>query len=131
LVQHLPNNVRLMGYLSGEALNNFYSQARFFMMASRCYEGFPMAILEAAKYGKPMIAPDHGGFSEIIGHGEEAVGLLFRPGDADSLETCVRQLWHDAQLTQQLGEKAFAKLKATYSSEVVAQQWKSLLKELH
>jgi glycosyltransferase involved in cell wall biosynthesis len=131
LVQHLPNNVRLMGYLSGEALNNFYSQARFFMMASRCYEGFPMAILEAAKFGKPMIAPDHGGFSEIIGHGEEAVGLLFQPGDADSLETCVQQLWHDAQLTQQLGEKAFAKLKATYSSEVVAQQWKSLLKELH
>ena len=28
-------------------------------------KGFPMAILEAAQFGKPCIGPDHGGFTQL------------------------------------------------------------------
>jgi len=66
IVENLPSNVELTGYLSGRSLQDFYAGASFFVMASRWYEGFPMTILEAASYTKPMIAPDHGGFTEII-----------------------------------------------------------------
>ena len=127
LIENLSENVELMGYLSGNDLQEFYNNARFFVMASRCYEGFAMAILEGAAYSKPMIAPDHGGFTEIIGTGDDAIGLLFEPGNAEALEAAVIRLWNDETLTRSLGLKANEKLKARYSTDVIARQWESLI----
>jgi len=123
LIEGLPANVELVGYLSGENLAKFYQAARFFVMASRWYEGFPMTILEAASYGKTMIAPDHGGFTEIIGAGAEAIGWLFPPGDINALEKEIVELWSDPIETQRLGQAAFNKLQKEYSTEVIRQRW--------
>lgn len=127
LIENLPDNVELMGYLSGDELKKFYNNARFFIMASRCYEGFAMAILEGAAFTKPMIAPDHGGFTEIIGKGEDAIGLLFEPGNSDALDMCVNKLWNDENLTVELGQKAYSKLISQYSTVVIAQKWNELI----
>lgn len=130
LIAKLPDNVELMGYLSGEDLKNFYDNARFFVMASRCYEGFAMAILEGAAYSKPMIAPDHGGFTEIIGAGDDAIGLLFEPGNADALDAAVTRLWNDPDECTVLGIKANEKLKSQYSTQVIASQWQALFNSM-
>lgn len=127
LIENLPANVELMGYLKGYELDRFYSNARFFVMASRCYEGFPMAILEGAGYGKPVIAPDHGGFSEIIGKGDNAIGVLFEPGNTDALARAVTSLWNDPERIKTLGLKANQKLNRLYSTEVIAKKWATLL----
>lgn len=130
LIANLPDNVELMGYLSGEDLKNFYDNARFFVMASRCYEGFAMAILEGAAYSKPMIAPDHGGFTEIIGAGDDAIGLLFEPGNADALDAAVTRLWNNPDECTALGIKANEKLKSQYSTQVIAKQWQALFNSM-
>ena len=90
----IPGNVEFMGYLQKEELSDFICHSRFVVMPSRCYEGFPMAILEAACYGKPTIGPAHGGFTEIIGRGEQAIGDLFEPNNFDDLEQKVVSLWN-------------------------------------
>lgn len=130
LVDNLPPNVALTGYLSSSALEEFYAGARFFVMASRWYEGFPMTILEAASYGKPMIAPDHGGFTEIIGRGDESIGILTIPGDVNSIENAILSLWNSPDTVNHLGQAAFNKLKTQYSTDVVAQKWNELLKAI-
>ncbi|MCM1141050.1 MAG: glycosyltransferase family 4 protein [Muribaculum sp.] len=130
LVDNLPENVELTGYLSGESLSDFYRDARFFVMASRWYEGFPMTILEAASYAKPMIAPDHGGFTEIIGKGDDAIGLLATPSDFESFENAITTLWKSPSECSRLGQKAFDKLKDQYSTEVISKQWECLLTNL-
>lgn len=130
LVADLPSNVELAGYLSGEKLRDFYANARFFVMASRWYEGFPMTILEAARFAKPMVAPDHGGFTEIIGRGDDAIGMLVSPGNSDSLSDAIYELWRSSSKTQQLGRKAYDKLKHTYSIDVVSAQWSKLLDKI-
>lgn len=130
LIADLPDNVELMGYLSGKELSDFYSNARFFVMASRCYEGFAMAILEGAAYSKPMIAPDHGGFTEIIGKGDDAIGMLTPPADVDALSCAISTLWNDTSLSTVLGKKAYAKLRSQYSTSVISRQWDSLLNSL-
>lgn len=126
LIANLPANTELMGYMTGKALQDFYANARFFVMASRCYEGFAMAILEAAAYSKPMIAPDHGGFTEIIGRDGEAIGILTRPSDIEDLTNAIRYLWENKTLTTSLGQKANAKLKEQYSTSVISQKWNNL-----
>lgn len=130
LVENLPTNVQLMGYMSGEKFDRFNRDALFFVMASRCYEGFPMAILEAARYGKPMVAPNHGGFTEIIGHGDESIGALTRPNNTDSLEKAIISLWNNPSETERLGIAAFNKLKNYYSTNVIANKWSQLLAAL-
>ena len=126
-VKGIPSNVIFEGYLQKEQLDSFIQGARMVVMPSRCYEGFPMAILEAARYGKPTIGPDHGGFSEIIGRGDRAIGRLFVPGDVDDMERQVVELWNDSREIACLGQRAFDKLSKEYSSEVVSHQWEKLL----
>lgn len=130
VLENLPSNVELTGYLSGQALSEFYANARFFVMASRWYEGFPMTILEAAAYSKPMIAPDHGGFTEIIGTADKAIGILTPPGDAGALSNAVTSLWNNHKLTASLGKKANEKLLTQYSTQVISRKWDELLQTL-
>lgn len=130
LIADLPKNVKLMGYMTGEALKDFYSSARFFVMASRWYEGFPMTILEAASFSKAMIAPDHGGFTEIIGKGDEAIGVLTTPADIDALSIAVSKLWNNPELVTELGRRAHSKLINQYSTTVINNKWQQLLVDL-
>lgn len=126
----IPKNVEFKGYLQKKELSKFIQESRFIVIPSRCYEGFPMAILEAACHGKPAIAPNHGGFTEIIGQGENAIGKLFEPSNTDDLDKQIAELWNNQTLTEELGEKAFRKLKEHYDSEVVYKQWETLFNKL-
>lgn len=126
----LPANVFLAGYISGNELAEFYKHATFCVMASRWYEGFPMSILEAAQYGKPTIGPKHGGFTEIIGKGEEAIGRLFVPHDVEDLERQIVTLWKEPEAIERLGAKAFKKLQREYSTEAVYGKWYKLMTDL-
>lgn len=130
LIENLPENVMLMGHLNQKELAEFYRNARFMVMASRWYEGFPMAILEGAQHAKATVGPDHGGFSEIIGKGDTAIGRLFRPGDVDALEVAVTELWNNAEESTRLGLEALQKLKREYSTQVIAAKWNALLDDL-
>lgn len=126
LVADLPPNVKMTGFLRGRDLEDFYERARFVVMASRCYEGFPMAILEAARHSRATVAPDHGGFTEIV----SGTGVLFGPGDADSLAEAVSGLWHDPQRAAALGRKAAERLRECYATPVVARQWGEIVERL-
>ena len=126
----IPANCTFTGYLSGEALGDFYRDASFFVMASRWYEGFPMTILETAAWGKPTVAPDHGGFTEIIGRGARAIGRLFAPHDVDDLERNVVALWNDTRTVAALGQKAFDKLRAEYDASVIYGKWEDLINRI-
>lgn len=123
----IPQNCEFVGYLSGDKLQDFYKEAKFIVMASKWYEGFPMTILETARYKKPTIGPDHGGFTEIIGKGEDAIGLLFKPNDVDDLEKKIVELCNNPLEVEHFGKKAFEKLKNSYCSEVVYNLWKQII----
>lgn len=126
----VPSNVELTGYLHDADLEDMYKNARFIVMPSRCYEGFPMTILEAAKYGKIVLGPEHGAFSEIIGKGEESIGGLFKPSDLLSLEEQIRDLWNNEPLVRSLGENARKVITRKYSDEIVSKQWHKLVIEI-
>lgn len=131
LVADLPANVTLAGFLRGKDLEYFYRNARFVVMASRCYEGFPMAILEAARYGLPTVGPDHGGFSEIIGGGDGSpIGVLCSPNDSDALEQAIADLWRNPERCAALGASAKEALRKHYSTDVVAGRWQQLIDDV-
>lgn len=128
--ENLPTNVELMGYLEGNSLSEFYRKARFLIMASRWYEGFPMSILEAAQHYKPTVGPDHGGFTEIIGKDSNSIGRLFKPGDVAALELAILDLWKSQNECLRLGKASHDKLINEFSTSVISRKWDSLFKKI-
>ena len=111
----IPKNVTLSGMLSSKELSNFYSSARFLVLSSIWYEGFPMVFPEAMAHKLPIVAPNMAGYPEIAE--ENFNGFLFEPGDANSLAKTIDKLWNNHQLSSQLAENGFNKVQKKYSSQ--------------
>lgn len=62
-----PNNVYFLGNIPNAGI--YCSLADLFMLPSD-YEGLPMVILEAMSFGKPVVASNVGGISEIVTNGK-------------------------------------------------------------
>jgi glycosyltransferase involved in cell wall biosynthesis len=70
------------------------------VVPSLWYENSPNVILEAFAHHIPVIASDLGGMAELVNEGEN--GLLFKPGDPDSLAGQLRRLLEDPRLLPKL-----------------------------
>jgi len=68
----LPENCHFVGNIPNAGA--YCSQADLFMLPSN-YEGLPMVIIEAMSLGKPIIASDVDGISEIVKNGENGYVL--------------------------------------------------------
>ena len=64
-------------------------------------EPFGLVIIEAMALGKPVIAAAAGGPLEIVADGE--TGVLFEPGNAESLSSAIRRLLADPDLRRRMG----------------------------
>lgn len=62
-IDEYPENVYFLGNIPNAGMYN--SIADLFMLPSN-YEGLPMVILEAMSFGKPVVASNVGGISEIV-----------------------------------------------------------------
>lgn len=68
--------------------------ARFLVMNSTCFEGFPLVLVEALASGTPCLVPALGGLPEIIVSGR--LGLTFPPDNLPGLIAAARRLWEEA-----------------------------------
>jgi glycosyltransferase involved in cell wall biosynthesis len=84
-----PAGVVFAGAQPREAVIALMKQARFLLLPSTCYEGFPMTLVEAFSTGLPVIASRIGGIPELVEEGRQ--GFLAPPGDAAALAATVRQ----------------------------------------
>ena len=60
------NNVIFTGYIDVEVMTQYYALADVVVIPSICNEAFGMVMLEASKYGCPVIATKSGGMMEIV-----------------------------------------------------------------
>lgn len=83
LPEILPGNAKYVGLKHGQELANLTHNALAVVLPSICYENQPFSILEAFASGKPVIASDLGGMTELVTHLDR--GLLVKPGDSAAL----------------------------------------------
>jgi glycosyltransferase involved in cell wall biosynthesis len=89
--------------------------AEFQVVASECFEGFPLVVVESYARGTPVIASRIGGLIELIS--PEKTGLHFDVGDPAALVRQVRRLWGDAPLRARLRAGARARYESEYTPE--------------
>lgn len=83
-------DVRFLGYLSGARLNEAVSGARAVVVPSEWYENAPLAVLEGAALGKPLLVARIGGLPELVV--EDESGWTFESGSVASLAARLRHV---------------------------------------
>lgn len=59
-------NIDMVGYKSGNQLDDLVKNCSFIIIPSECYENNPMTIIEGYALGKPVIGSKKGGIIELI-----------------------------------------------------------------
>lgn len=83
-------------------------------------EGLPMAMLEAMAAGRPVVITAVGAVPEVIVDGEE--GLLFQPGDIDTLSAHLESLRADPDRAAAIGQAGRERLRRDLSLERSVEQ---------
>lgn len=78
IVDHnLSNNIKLLGFLSSEEMNNVYNQSHVMLLPS-FYDPSPLTLVEATKVGLPILCSNHcGNHFECVEPGKN--GEIFDP----------------------------------------------------
>ena len=123
----IADRVVFGGWVSGDRKAEVLRDAALFTLPSYA-EGLPVALLEAMGYALPIVATPVGGISDAVTDGVE--GLLVPPGGVEALAKALARLLGDEALREAMGQAAFRKFHATYSTEVVIPQIEAVYREL-
>lgn len=121
----LTQNVFLRGKVGDKELYVLYEKCDVFVLPSiedrwGDTEGLGVVLLEAMGFGKPVIASEIGGITDIVRHGE--TGLLVKQKDIDGLATAIIKVLQDNKLSLTLAENGFSYLKKNFN-------WKEIIRK--
>ena len=97
-------NVRFLGYQTGDRLRELIAQAMFAVVPSAWYENCPYSVLEAFALGTPVVASAIGGIPELVVHGDN--GLLVRPSAPEDLAVAIAQMLSSPSRFSNMGRAA-------------------------
>ena len=118
-----PSNVSVLGWAKAEDL---FGVSDIILSTSE-NEGMPIALIEAQLAGKPVVATDVGGVSEVIANHE--TGLVTNK-NSGSLAAAVNSLIRDSQKHTQMSTLATSRAKALFSVDQMVNAHVSLYKSI-
>lgn len=110
-------DVEILGHVAD--VRAVWQKAHIAVLASR-REGLPKSLLEAAAYGRPIVATNVPGCREVARDGVNAI--LVPTDDPRSLADALRKLTSDADLRRQYGKAGRRLVEAEFSSEKIGDQ---------
>ena len=96
----IADRVRFLGYRSD--VGRILAGADLAVLSS-ANEGTPVALIEAAAAGLPLVAPDVGGVRDVVADG---TGTVTPPGDPAALGAAIARLAADPAGRAEMGERA-------------------------
>jgi glycosyltransferase involved in cell wall biosynthesis len=123
----LPPNAEFLGMKDRKGVQHLLAGARALIVPSIWYENQPFVILEAFAAGKPVIASDLGGMTELVKHGER--GLLTPPRDAEALAGAMKRLWDDPAWAVEMGHQAQEYARERHSAQTCYRELEEIYQE--
>jgi glycosyltransferase involved in cell wall biosynthesis len=118
-----PSNVSVIGWAKAEDLFG----ASDLILSTSENEGMPIALIEAQLAGKPVVATDVGGVSEVIANYE--TGLVTNK-NAGSIAAALNSLILDTQKRTQMSTLATSRARALFSIDQMVNAHVSLYKSI-
>ena len=95
-------NVKLVGFLTGEKLIEFMGQAKVLLVPSIWYENCPLSILEAQCMGVPVATVNNGGMAELVKDG--ITGILIDEPTPEKIALKLKQILENEEYYKTLKE---------------------------
>jgi glycosyltransferase involved in cell wall biosynthesis len=111
----IEREVRFLGWVSDQELENLYRAADIFVFPS-LHEGFGLPVLEAMARGIPVATSGCSSLAEVAGD----AALLFDPGSESSIAAALDRILREPELAARLGE-AGRRQAARFSWEAAAE----------
>jgi len=90
-------------------------------------ENLPTVLMEAGGCGRPVVASDVGGISDIVA--DDETGLLVSPGDSRGIAAAVNRLLDDPDLGQRFGQAARIRMEKLFDARSWARSLHSVYEE--
>ncbi|WP_395729535.1 glycosyltransferase family 4 protein [Nakamurella sp.] len=81
-------------------------------------ENLPTVLMEAGGCGRPVVASDVGGISDIVADGE--TGLLVPPGDSPGIAAAILRLLADPDLRERMGQAGRRRMERLFDARLWA-----------
>jgi glycosyltransferase involved in cell wall biosynthesis len=107
------DNIEFLGFRTGDALAKLYKGACAVLLPSYVHEVFPLVLLEAMAYGKPVIASDVGGIPEIVN--DRLTGFIAHPTDIRAWVEAVLRLYHDSDFHKEMSKNARLRIEKDFN----------------
>lgn len=127
----LSDRVHCIGEVSDTDLASFYAACDVFILPTRSLdngsdvEGFGIVFLEAAFFGKPVIAGKTGGVADAVVH--EKTGLLIDPENITEIAAAVERLYRDASFRARLGAAGKKRVLLEFQWPVIVKKLEALI----
>ena len=121
----LGERIRFLGWVNDIA--TLYAACDVVALTSRT-EGTPVALIEAAAAGKPVVATDVGGVSEVVRDG--STGYTVPAGDDVAVTAAVVSLLKDPDRARDMGDAGAAHVRSRFSRVRMADDLTALYAEL-
>jgi len=127
---HIEDSVELKDILTHDQVAELMQQSRVFVQHSLVpvsgdREGTPVAILEAAASGLPVVSTKHAGIIDAVLHGK--TGFLVDEGDIDAMADYIYQLLCNPELASKMGKNAREHISANFSMEHSIEKLRNIL----
>jgi len=97
-------NIKFLGYKTGEELKKEIRKSMFVVLPSEWYENNPRTVLESFALGKPVIGSRIGGIPELVRDG--ITGYTFEVGNVEDLKEKIVYLVKNPQKVVEFGKNA-------------------------
>ena len=122
------DNIRFLGFVSGDALFDLIAKAAFTVMPSIWYENCPMSVLESLALQTPVIGADIGGIPELVRH--DADGYIYEAGNSEALAATMKKMMTDAPRRQAMGQAGREKIISDFNEETHYQKLMDVYKDI-
>ena len=109
---HLDEVVEMTGAADQDGVLERWREAQIGVLTSSS-EGMPVALMEAAACGVPVVATAVGGVGELVEHG--LTGLLVPAGDDAALADALEQLLTEPDTARKMGKAARLRAEELFS----------------